>query len=229
MTARRCVVFASLVLLAALGSPAAAQDRIYRPGNGIRNPTLLKEVKPAYTPEAMRQRIEGVVILEVVVQKDGTVGDVRVMRSLDAATGLDNEAINAARQWRFKPSTLGGEPIDIYVTLELAFRLHDGPFGFGAHRQTEVGLIMPVVMSDVQPRYTPEALREKIEGTALVEVVVGVDGLVSDARLVKSVDEASGLNAEALRAARQWVFQPGTFNRQPVPVVTYLEMKFGMH
>ena len=55
----------------------------YRPGNGVSPPRLLREVKPQYTAEAMRAKIQGTVWLEVVVQPDGTVGDVRITKSLD--------------------------------------------------------------------------------------------------------------------------------------------------
>jgi len=96
-----------------------------RPGNGITNPVMLKEVKPNYTAEGMRLKIQGTVYLEAVVLKNGTVGDVRVTKSLDRAAGLDDEAIRAAKQWMFVPAKdKNGKPVDIYVTLELAFRLH---------------------------------------------------------------------------------------------------------
>jgi len=96
----------------------------YRPGNGIKNPDLIKEVKPNYTPEGMRLKIQGRVVLEAVVLKNGMVGEVKVIRSLDRVSGLDDEAVRAAKQWMFKPATRDGKPVDIYVTLELDFRLH---------------------------------------------------------------------------------------------------------
>jgi protein TonB len=77
----------------------------YRPGSGIENPLVLREVKPQYTPDAMRAKIQGTVVLECVVLPDGTVGDVRVNRSLDPVFGLDQEAVKAARQWRFVPAS----------------------------------------------------------------------------------------------------------------------------
>ena len=73
----------------------------YRPGNGVETPRLLREVKPQYTAQAMRAKIQGEVLLECIVQPDGSVGNIRVVRSLDASFGLDQEAIKAARQWRF--------------------------------------------------------------------------------------------------------------------------------
>jgi protein TonB len=83
----------------------------------------LKEVSPRYTPGAMRARIEGVVLLEAVVRADGTVGRVRVRRSLDAAFGLDDEAVTAVRAWRFAPALRRGQPVDVVVPVEVAFTL----------------------------------------------------------------------------------------------------------
>ena len=83
----------------------------YRPGNGVETPRLLREVKPQYTAQAMRAKIQGEVLLECIVQPDGSVGNIRVVRSLDSAFGLDQEAIKAARQWRFAPGTRQGQPV----------------------------------------------------------------------------------------------------------------------
>lgn len=96
---------------------------VYRPGSGIVNPKLLREVKPNYTSEAMRAQVQGEVWLEVVVLADGTVGDVTVTKSLDPVFGLDEEAIRAARQWRFTPGTRFGEPVAVLVSIALEFNL----------------------------------------------------------------------------------------------------------
>ncbi len=95
----------------------------YRPGNGIVSPRLLVEVKPAFTADAMRAKIQGVVTLEAVVQPDGSVGYVRVTRSLDQTFGLDQEAIKAVKKWRFAPGTRLGQPVPVLVEIELSFTL----------------------------------------------------------------------------------------------------------
>lgn len=95
----------------------------YRPGNGVETPKLLREVKPQYTAQAMRAKIQGEVLLECIVQPDGSVGNIRVVRSLDGAFGLDQEAIKAARQWRFVPGTKQGQPVPVLVTIAIAFTL----------------------------------------------------------------------------------------------------------
>jgi TonB family protein len=83
---------------------------------------LLREVKPTYTVEALRAKIQGSVLLEVVVQPDGTPGDIRVLQSLDPK-GLDLEAVRAVERWRFSPGRLNGVPVDVLVTIALDFRI----------------------------------------------------------------------------------------------------------
>jgi TonB family protein len=95
----------------------------YRPGNGVTLPRVLREIKPQYTSDAMRAKVQGTVLLECVVRTDGSVGDVQVVRSLDPTFGLDQEAVKAARQWRFAPGTRQGEPVAVLITIELTFTL----------------------------------------------------------------------------------------------------------
>jgi len=95
----------------------------YRPGNGVTTPVVLKEVKPQYTSDAMRAKVQGSVWLECVVRPDGSVGDVKVIRSLDSTFGLDLEAMKAARQWRFRPGTRMGEAVPVLVVIQLDFTL----------------------------------------------------------------------------------------------------------
>jgi len=93
----------------------------YRPGAGIDPPGLQREVKASYTDDARRQGIEGDVVLEIVVRRDGSVGDVRIRRSLDR--GLDQRAIDAVRQWRFAPARRHGVPVDVIVEVAVEFKL----------------------------------------------------------------------------------------------------------
>ena len=111
---------------AAAAPPEAAESApgpVFRPGAGIVNPRLLREVGPQYTAEALRAKIAGTVHLEMVVLPDGTVGDVRITESLDPVHGLDEEAVKAARQWLFEPATRFGEPVPVLVNLALDFNL----------------------------------------------------------------------------------------------------------
>jgi periplasmic protein TonB len=92
-------------------------------GGAVTPPVPIREVKPIYTPAALASKIQGSVTLEVEVLANGTVGNVRVLRSLDRINGLDQEAIRAARQWLFIPGKIGGRPVDVIVQLILEFNL----------------------------------------------------------------------------------------------------------
>jgi periplasmic protein TonB len=95
----------------------------YRPGNGVTLPRVLVEKKPQYTADAMRAKVQGTVWLECVVLPNGEVGDIKIVRSLDSVFGLDQEAIKAARQWKFMPGVRNGEPVPVLITIELTFTL----------------------------------------------------------------------------------------------------------
>ena len=105
------------------GSGGGTGGGIYQPGNGVSVPVLIREVKPQYTSDAMRAKIQGTVVLECIVRPDGTVSDIQVQRSLDPTFGLDQEAVKAARQWRFRPGIRMGEPVSVQITIQLDFTL----------------------------------------------------------------------------------------------------------
>ena len=71
----------------------------------------------------MRAKVQGIVLLECVVLTDGTIGDVNIIMSLDKVFGLDEQAIKAAKQWRFRPGRRFDVPVPVIVTIELSFTL----------------------------------------------------------------------------------------------------------
>ena len=105
------------------GSGGGTGGGVYRPGNGVVSPRLLKEVKPNYTGNAMRAKIQGIVTMEAVVMPDGSVGQVQITRSLDSTFGLDQEAIRTVKLWRFAPGTRQGVPVPVLVEIEMTFTL----------------------------------------------------------------------------------------------------------
>ncbi|HYI28913.1 MAG TPA: M56 family metallopeptidase [Bradyrhizobium sp.] len=137
MSHRRALVGFAIALTAVIGSAAVAVDRfpmsstldaqsaVYelKPGNGVVHPSVVREVKPGYTREAMQKKIQGSVFLSMVVTDKGDVSDIAVTKSLDAEYGLDQQAIDAARKWKFKPATKDGQPVAARITLELTFKL----------------------------------------------------------------------------------------------------------
>jgi TonB family protein len=107
---------------------------VYVVGPGIEEPVALFQPLPAYTPEARAARVEGIVFVQAVIRKDGTVDTFKVLKGL--GYGLDESAINTiATKWRFRPGTFNGKPVDVQANIVVSFRLFQGP--------GEVGIPVP--------------------------------------------------------------------------------------
>ncbi|HEY2382524.1 MAG TPA: energy transducer TonB [Terriglobia bacterium] len=90
-------------------------------GGGVTGPKLIYRVEPEYSEEARKARFEGVVILEAIVRRDGGVDLIHVIRSV--GLGLDQNAVDAVRKWRFRPATKNGSPVDVPVKVEVTFNI----------------------------------------------------------------------------------------------------------
>jgi TonB family protein len=87
----------------------------------LSSPVVMKKVDPKYPPTAMAERIEGEVVLYGVIAADGSVGQIQVVRGVDDQ--LDENAKNALAQWKFRPATKAGEPIDVEVIAHIPFHI----------------------------------------------------------------------------------------------------------
>jgi protein TonB len=101
--------------------PPAANRAPIRIGGQIQAPTLVHRVEPFYPPTAVDARLQGIVILEAVVDRDGTVAEVKVLRSANGL--LDREAVLAVKQWRYSPLVLNGQRERFVLTVTLSFHL----------------------------------------------------------------------------------------------------------
>lgn len=118
----RTILTAAALALALAGSAAAQAAQTYKVGqDGVKAPVLIREVKPQYTKGAMDRKVQGTVEVRAVILSNGDVGNVEVTRSLDDE--LDQEAIKATQQWKFKPGTKDGTAVDVEVNIELTFTL----------------------------------------------------------------------------------------------------------
>lgn len=100
-------------------APPAQPTRI-RIGGNVRPPRLVREVRPIYPPLARQARIQGVVKINAIVSRDGTV------QSLETVSGhplLVNAALDAVRQWHYEPTQLNGEPVEVILVVDVNFRL----------------------------------------------------------------------------------------------------------
>ena len=98
-----------------------AADAAVPCGANVTMPRVVQERKPAYTATAMREKAQGAVEMQAVVDVDGTVSQARVVRALHPE--LDEEALKAVRAWRFVPGTVNGKPAPVLVEIEMTFAL----------------------------------------------------------------------------------------------------------
>jgi TonB family protein len=114
-----------------MGYNIAAQEGVNRAIEGLKNPQALDLPKPSYTEEARQAGIEGIVLLQVIVRKDGTANGFKVLKGL--GYGLDESAISTiADKWRFQPGTYYGVPVDMQIQIEVTFRLHPSDYSLRA-------------------------------------------------------------------------------------------------
>ena len=102
-------------------APVAPPSGPLRVGGDVKAPTVTKRVQPKYTEAARAARVQGVVILEAIINKNGEVEQVKILSPLPM--GLAAEAEAAVKQWRFKPGTLNGTPVDVIFNLTVNFQV----------------------------------------------------------------------------------------------------------
>jgi len=80
----------------------------------------IRDVRPVYPDDAMAAKVMGVVIVEAIIDPDGTIADARIVRSVPM---LDDAALSAVRQWKFTTTLLNGEPAAVIMTVTVNFTL----------------------------------------------------------------------------------------------------------
>lgn len=99
------------------------EDKVYSVNDSIKPPQVIQQPKPPYTQEARDARVGGIVLVSAVIQKDGSVGQIRVIKGL--GYGLDENVVDTlSKQWKFIPGTLNNEPVNVSVVMEVSFRLY---------------------------------------------------------------------------------------------------------
>ena len=102
-------------------TPGPANTQAVQLTAEMTRPMPVHQVQPRYTEAARRAGVQGMVILEAIIDERGQVSNVRVLRSLPM--GLDREAIEAVKQWRYRPAMLNGRPVRVYFTLTANFTI----------------------------------------------------------------------------------------------------------
>jgi TonB family protein len=103
------------------GDGGGCCDGVYQVGGGVTSPTVVSRVEPEYSEDARKARYQGTVLLEAIIRKDGRIDTIRLLRSL--GFGLDQNAIDALKQWRFRPGMKNGKPVDVTINIAVSFNL----------------------------------------------------------------------------------------------------------
>jgi protein TonB len=187
-------------------------------------PAVLHEVRPEYPADARRAEIEGAVEIEVTIGEEGKVTHARVVRTDN--TALDPAALEAARQWLFARPTEG----PVVRTIELTFTLPPSgrylpPPPPPPPDAVRVGsnIREPKRVFQVPPVYPPIAREARVSGMVILEIQIGRDGRVTDARVLRSI---ALLDQAAIDAVMQWEFTPTLLNGVPVPVIMTVTVNF---
>jgi TonB family protein len=186
---------ASVVTAAFLLGPLAvpvlpAQDEPVTAGSGgVSVPKRTKSVLPDYPPTAQAQGIRGIVILELIIDKEGKVAEARVIRSVP---GLDEAALAAARQWTYEVTKVNAKPVSVRLTVPITFAMKLPEMT----RQDGI----PELRQGIAPPFPPDGSGP---ATVVAEVSLDADGRVSEAKVAKG--EAPWTNA-LLAALRTWRF-----------------------
>jgi protein TonB len=104
------------------GTGPGTGDEPLRVGGDVKAPQLINRVEPSYPEAARKARMEGVVILEAIITANGNVEEVKVLKSVNPL--LDAAATRAVQQWKYRPATLNGRAVRVYLTVTVTFNLH---------------------------------------------------------------------------------------------------------
>ena len=182
---------------------------------------------PAYE---QKNNIQGRVVLQFVITEDGSVADVRVIKSV--SPGIDAEAIRVVKLLpKFKPGYIQGRPVKVYYVLPVQFHLADTKQLYNSGNQDGTDPEFPGGKKKLlrfvkeQIRYPEESLKNKIQGIVMLRFMVNHDGSISQIVVTDSVSK--DLDAEAVRVAKLLPnFKPGHIHGRPVNATYNLPVEF---
>jgi TonB family protein len=237
---------ATLLLLICFASSAAAQvstPQRVRASDSIMQGLIIKKVAPAYPPLARQARIQGMVILKVQISKTGDVENIQLVSGHPI---LAPSAIEAVKQWKYKPYLLNGEPVEVETNVTVNFTLpdklpaegvagdmpgglppseQDGTPGPGVPQRVRVssGVAQGLLVAKVPPQYPQEAKDQHIQGVVVMQVIVDKQGNVANIQLISGHPL---LAPPAIDAVKQWKYKPYLLNETPVEVETQVQVNF---
>ena len=201
-------------------------------GGRISPPEVLSSVNAEFSDEARRAKYQGVCLVSLIVDAEGNPQNIRVVRAL--GMGLDEKAIEAIRQYKFKPAMKDGTtPVPTMITIEVDFRLYSGkrpshisPVPIGAPRfdpaPGNVGSLL--LINYVEPKYSHYAKEHRISGECVIGLTVDIHGRPQNVHVVTSLDPS--LDQNAVEAVKKWRYTPPMINGNAAPIDGTVKIKF---
>jgi len=212
---------------AEIGSTATVAFRLPVEAGGTpatQDPVVIYKKEGEYTEEARRARVNGEVELGLVVGTDGVPHDIRVVKSLPL---LDQAAVEALGQWRFKPALLNGVPVETKTKATMTFRLLRTPVrlpdGDSVSKVPAGQISQPILVYRRDPEYPKLARQMGQRGVVELVATIGVDGRVKDVKVLKGPPM---LQMAAEEAVLQWVYKPTLADGVPVETETHISINF---
>lgn len=207
------------------GLATLAQPPVFRPGPDVQAPFVVAKAKPDFTEEARLAKLEGSVLLSLVVGADGHPRDIQVARTL--GLGLDESAVENVGAWQFQPGTKNGTPVDVLVNEEVFFRPQRTLWDW--HLARAVFRTLPRATRPVLTKAKfPATVDLEQNAFVIIGFDVGPNGVPVQLRVVKSSN--TRWEMELLAALRQgWRFRPGTLDGKPAATPAWFEFVRGSH
>jgi TonB family protein len=214
--------------------PAPATSRPMSVSAAVMQGQAIARPQPVYPPAAKAAHVQGIVVLHAMISKEGTVEALQVV---SGPTLLRSSALDAVRQWTYKPYLLNGEPQEVETTINVNYTFAEPPPAKepdagpqedeatgSTPRRIGGGVSAPLLIYEESPQYSPEARKAKTNGMVLVSLVVDANGNPQMVHVVRGV--GMGLDERALEAVREYKFKPAMENGKPVPVQLNIEVNF---
>jgi TonB family protein len=173
---------------------------------------LVHAVPAVYPTDPGLTELKRVCILDVIVGADGIPTRVQALGT--HCSPFDGSAITAVRQSKFEPGKVDGNPVPVRMQVCVPFL--DGKTPAIPEKLPSKGTAYPPTLNHVEPEYTKEARRAKLEGAVIVSVLVTEDGMPTDAFVTSPLGK--GLDEKAMEAVGKYQFRPATMYGVPVPL-----------
>ena len=194
--------------------------------------SILSKVQPVYPTEAKQKGIQGTVTLHALISKTGDVENVVAESGPDELQGA---AIEAVKQWKYRPYLLNGNPVAVDTTIRVNFSLSDTGRAAesepGASRQpgrplrVSGGVMAGQAIVQVPPVYPEDAKSARVQGTVVLHAVVSKEGDILDLQVVSGPQE---LTQSAIDAVKQWKYNSYLLNGEPIEVETTINVNYSL-